>query len=159
MTGADRLLESCPGWIADPVPEAQDRTQVHRTLAAEKDLGRGCISVAISAPLDQPQGDHYWLRVDLPGWWERLAHEQANFRAALRFSLEHREPGPGLRMMTGLWVLWGFHGPWVEGSDWISHLLALPERVSPDVRANALSAAGQMRFEQGDVAVARELLQ
>jgi tetratricopeptide (TPR) repeat protein len=61
--------------------------------------------------------------------------------------------------MAGLWVLWGFHGPWVEGSEWISRLLALPGRISPDVRANALSAAGQMRFEQGDVAIARNLLQ
>ena len=33
------------------------------------------------------------------------------------------------------------------------------DRLAPDVRANALSAAGQMRIEQGDVAIARELLQ
>jgi predicted ATPase/DNA-binding XRE family transcriptional regulator len=101
----------------------------------------------------------YWLRADLPGWWERLAAEQANFRVALRFSLERCEPAPGLRLMTGLWVLWCFRGPWVEGSDWITRLLALAGQVPAQVRADALSAAGQMRFEQGDVAVARDLLQ
>jgi predicted ATPase/DNA-binding XRE family transcriptional regulator len=100
----------------------------------------------------------YWLRADLPGWWERLAAEQANFRAALRFSLERCEPELGLRLMTGLWVLWAFRGPWVEGSDWIARLLALPGHVPMQVRADALSAAGHMRFEQGDVAVARDLV-
>ncbi|HLZ28744.1 MAG TPA: helix-turn-helix domain-containing protein [Chloroflexota bacterium] len=101
----------------------------------------------------------YWLRADLLGWWERLAPEQANFRAGLRFSLERGEPQPGLRLATGLWVLWGFRGPWAEGTEWIARLLALPGAVDyPAARADALTVAGQMTFELGDVDVARVLL-
>ncbi len=101
----------------------------------------------------------YWLRTDLLGWWGRLAPEQANFRAAMRFSLEGGEPEPGLRLASGLWVLWAFRGPWAEGTDWIARLLALPGAVDyPAARADALMVAGQMTFEQGDVAAARVLL-
>lgn len=101
----------------------------------------------------------YWLRVDIPGWWRRLSQEQANFRAALRFSLEQSEPEPGLRLAAGIWVLWGFQGPWAEGIDWIARLLALPGATDfPEARGSALSAAGQMAFEHGDVAAAADLL-
>jgi predicted ATPase/DNA-binding XRE family transcriptional regulator len=142
-----RLLETIREYAAEGIAQRGESDALARRHRA------WYVSLAEQALED------YWQRVDLPGWWERLAPEQANFRAALRFSLERREAEPGLRLMAGLWVLWGFHGPWVEGSEWIARLLALPEQVSPDVRANALSAAGQMRFEQGDVAIARDLLQ
>lgn len=92
----------------------------------------------------------YWLRTDLPGWWERLALEQANFRAAMRFSLERGEAEAGLRLAAGLWVLWGFRGPWAEGTDWIARLVALPAAAQClAARADALTVAGQMMFELG----------
>jgi predicted ATPase/DNA-binding XRE family transcriptional regulator len=141
-----RLLETIREYAAEHMAQRGESDALARRHRA------WYVSLAEQALQD------YWLRVDVPGWWERLAPEQANFRAALRFSLECREPEPGLRLMAGLWVLWAFHGPWVEGSEWIARLLALPVHVSPEVRANALSAAGQMRFEQGDVAIARDLL-
>jgi Tetratricopeptide repeat len=110
-------------------------------------------------PFQAKHPHSYWLRADLPGWWERLAPEQANFRTALRFSLQRSEPDAGLRLATGLWVLWAFRGPWAEGTDWIARLLALPGAVQyPDARADALTVAGQMTFERGDVAAARVLL-
>src|SRR3954447_10532960 len=58
MTGADRLLQSFPGWIADPVPEAQDRAQVRWPVAAQKGAGCRSISVLIPTPFDQAEGDH-----------------------------------------------------------------------------------------------------
>ena len=49
-----------------------------------------------------------------------------------------KEPEPGLRLATGLWVLWAFRGPWAEGTDWIARLLALPGAVEyPAARADA----------------------
>ncbi len=141
-----RLLETIREYAAERLARSEADALARRHRAWYVSLGEQALH-------------DYWLRADLPGWWERLAAEQANFRAALRFSLEHCEPGPGLQLMTGLWVLWGFRGPWVEGSEWIARLLALVGQVSPEVRADALSVAGQMRFEHGDVAVARDLLQ
>ena len=101
----------------------------------------------------------YWLRRDLPGWWERLAAEQANVRAAHRFSLEGGEAEAGLRLVVGMWVLWSFRGPWTEGTDWIARLIALPGAAEHRAAyANALTVGGQMAFEQGDIPVARAWL-
>ena len=102
----------------------------------------------------------YWLRADLLGWWDRLLPEQANFRVALRFSLEHGDACPGLRLATGLWVLWAFRGPWAEGVDWIKRLVDLPDAAEhPSARADALTVAGQMMFELGNIVAARAMLQ
>jgi predicted ATPase len=56
----------------------------------------------------------YWWGKDLLAWLERLQREQANFRAALRFSLERGEAEAGLRLAAGAWALWGFRGSWQE---------------------------------------------
>ena len=64
-----------------------------------------------------------------------------------------------MRLASGLWPLWGFRGPWAEGADWIARLLALPDAAHhPVARADALTAAGQLLFEHGDVAAAHTLL-
>jgi non-specific serine/threonine protein kinase len=142
-----RLLETIREYAAEHLDSRGERetlVQRHRTWYVA--LGEQALHA-------------YWLRADLPSWWERLAPEQANFRAALHFSLERGEAEPGLRMATGIWVLWGFRGPWVEGADWIARLLALPGAADSLVaRADALTVAGQMLFEYGDVAAAHDLL-
>ena|ERR1051326_1592677 len=79
----------------------------------------------------------YWLRADLAGWWLRLRPEQANFRRALWFSFDRGEAAEGLRLACGLWVLWGFCGPWTEGRQWISRLLAMPA-AADDMAARGL---------------------
>ena len=118
-----RLLETIREYAADRLDQSGDREALSRRHRAwYLALGEQAL-----------QG--YWLRDDLFGWWERLAPEQANFRAALRFSLEHGEPEPGLRLATGLWVLWGFRGPWAEGTDWIARLLALPGALECPARS------------------------
>jgi tetratricopeptide (TPR) repeat protein len=97
--------------------------------------------------------------VDLFDWLERLEQEQANFRAALRFSLEREEPDPGLCLAAGFWVLWAHRGSWAEGRDWIARLVALPGAADHlAAGADALSAAGQMAFQEGDNASAYVLL-
>ncbi|MBV9327665.1 MAG: helix-turn-helix domain-containing protein [Chloroflexi bacterium] len=97
----------------------------------------------------------YWWGTDLLGWLERLECERANFRAALTFSLEHGDAEAGLRLAAGNWVLWGFRGPWQEGREWIERLLAVPAANTPSAaRADALTVAGQLAFQQGDYASA-----
>jgi len=101
----------------------------------------------------------YWWGVNLLGWLERLKYEQANFRAALGFSLERGEAEQGLRLAAGIWVLWARRGSWAEGRDWIARLLTLCGAADyPAARADALSAAGQMAFQQGDYISAQMLL-
>lgn len=103
--------------------------------------------------------EDYWQGVDPPVFWARLAPEQANVRAALRFSLARGEAEPGLRLAAGIWPLWAFRGPWAENWDWIRRFLALPGAADhPAARADALTLAGQLTFELGDVATARLLL-
>ncbi len=98
----------------------------------------------------------YWWGRDLLAWLERLERERANFRSALRFSLERGEAEAGFRLAAGNWVLWGFRGPWQEGRDWIERLLALPDASGTfAARADALTVIGQLAFQQGDYAGAQ----
>jgi tetratricopeptide (TPR) repeat protein len=56
-------------------------------------------------------------------------------------------------------VLWGFRGPWQEGTHWIEHLLALPYASETlAARADALTVVGQLAFQQGDYAGAQAYL-
>jgi len=101
----------------------------------------------------------YWWGVNIVQWLTLLEREQANFRAALHYSLQRGEAELGMQLAAGLWVLWGFRGSWSEGRDWIARLLALPEATRARApRADALGAAGQMAFQQGEFATARGLL-
>lgn len=78
---------------------------------------------------------------------------------ALRFAVNGARAEPGLRLAAGVWVLWGHRGSWAEGRDWIGQLLALPGAANClEARADALSAAGQMAFQQGDYVAGQFLL-
>jgi predicted ATPase len=77
-----RLLETIREYAAERLARNGDADPLLRRHRA------WYVAVAEQALQD------YWLRVDLLGWWDRLAAEQANFRAALRLSLECGYCGP-----------------------------------------------------------------
>ncbi len=98
---------------------------------------------------------------------ERLASENENLRAVLRWALEHREVLHGLRMAGVLWRFWLTRGFLAEGRMWLDGLLTLDSaRESADIReqdplqdplqdprlarVRALYAAGTLAVEQGD---------
>ncbi|HEX2033749.1 MAG TPA: BTAD domain-containing putative transcriptional regulator [Chloroflexota bacterium] len=98
-------------------------------------------------------------------WFARLVREQGNFRQALRWSVERREPEPGLRLAGALGWFWFLRGYPTEAREWLAALLDLAERAGPGdagggraaAQARALSAAAFLAIQQGDYDVACRL--
>jgi predicted ATPase/DNA-binding SARP family transcriptional activator len=82
----------------------------------------------------------------------RLEAEHDNFRAALRWSIEHAEVEMGLRIAGALWRFWEVRGYLNEGRKWMETLLELEagREAAPLVRAKAFSRAGAIARDQGD---------
>jgi predicted ATPase/serine/threonine protein kinase/DNA-binding CsgD family transcriptional regulator len=88
-------------------------------------------------------------------WLERLDREHENLRAALRWLLEQGEAGQSMEMALRLgaaleqfWVIRGYHS---EGRTFLERALAAREVVATPVQAKALSTAGRLALNQGDM--------
>src|SRR5215208_552281 len=92
-------------------------------------------------------------------WLERLEAEHDNMRAALSWTLEHKEVGVALRLGGALWRFWSTRGYESEGRRWLQEALAMEGRGSPEVRAMALAGAGELASDQGDFDRAKEACQ
>ena len=94
-------------------------------------------------------------------WIERLAHEQDNLRAALRWALEQQEVETSLRLAGALWRFWSTWGQLSEGRRALAEVLALVHDEAPaalqPLRAKALNGAGVLASRQGDYRRAAEL--
>jgi predicted ATPase/transcriptional regulator with XRE-family HTH domain len=87
----------------------------------------------------------------------QLEIELDNFRAALRWALEHSQLEKALRLSTALEHFWFIKGYWREGQDWLETCLAQSEReeVRPQWRAKALRVSGQMASLRLDAGLAQ----
>jgi predicted ATPase/DNA-binding XRE family transcriptional regulator len=87
-------------------------------------------------------------------WFDRVSAEHANLRAALHWAEESGEIELGLGVAANLWWFWQVRGHVVEGRDWLERLLSLQRCLESEqemtVRAEALRAAGNLAWEQGD---------
>jgi predicted ATPase/class 3 adenylate cyclase/DNA-binding CsgD family transcriptional regulator len=96
-------------------------------------------------------------------WLERLEQEHDNLRAALQWSLEPAQAGPGIkiafRLCEALEVFWDVRGLYSEGRAFLEQALASGEGVAASVRARALNAAGGFADAQSDYDQAEALLQ
>ena len=136
------------GVDADRVDQLPARVGLGGQVEAARGVERGPGRVGL-VPIEDHELVSYWWGAELLSWLERLEREQANFRAALTFSLERGDAEAGLRLAAGNWVLWGFRGPWQEGRDWIERLLAFPDANTPSAaRADALTVVGQLAFSR-----------
>ena len=89
-------------------------------------------------------------------WLDRLEREHDNLRAALRWAVERRNGGLGLRLVGALWPFWRVRGHHQEGRRWAAAVLDLP--AAPEdagLRLDALLAAGHLAYLQGDNVTAR----
>ena len=90
-----------------------------------------------------------------PAWVARLAAEQDNLRAALRWAHEGTDGADAeLSLASGLWRFWEVRGDLDEGSLWLERALA---RLGGEVsirRASALTGAGVLAAHRGDYAAA-----
>jgi predicted ATPase/DNA-binding SARP family transcriptional activator len=95
-------------------------------------------------------------------WLERLEDELDNLRAALDWSLLHKEnPLAGLRLAAALAEFWGRRGYLSEGRARLDALLEKmnvntdsQDRPSASIRSRSLCAAGDLALLQGDLAEA-----
>jgi non-specific serine/threonine protein kinase len=83
-------------------------------------------------------------------WLDRMAPELDNFRAALRWAIEHKLPD-AFRMAPNLSRWWVKRAHLTEAREWFSRLLdIIPGDQAKRDRGRALSAVGNMAMYQGD---------
>lgn len=84
-------------------------------------------------------------------WLNRLETEHDNIRAALEWSTRgSRNAETALRISSGVWRFWDTRGYITEGRRWLDDALAVDGEASLEARSRALSAAGNLAYEQGD---------
>jgi predicted ATPase/class 3 adenylate cyclase len=86
------------------------------------------------------------LSAELP----RAAAEQGNIRAALRWSLDHDPDGTGLKLISGLWLLWFTVGQYAEGLEWSQQMVARSSRPETAAFAESRFAEGLFHYVQGN---------
>jgi predicted ATPase len=90
-------------------------------------------------------------------WFDRLERELANLRAAFKWNLEHLVES-SLRLATVLEQFWAVRGYFEEGRHWLKTALRQDAQISISIRAEALTAAGNLAWRQGDYKEAQILL-
>jgi predicted ATPase/DNA-binding XRE family transcriptional regulator len=95
---------------------------------------------------------------DQPRWLEYLDVELGNMRAALAWSLAHKETDLAGRLSAGLWPFWRARGLYHEGRRWLDQVLALDD-LAAGLRAAALNGAGVLALQQTDYATAHQHLE
>lgn len=79
----------------------------------------------------------------------QLELEHDNLRAVLQWALTSSNEEVGFHLGDALWRFWQAHGHYTEGRQWLDKLLAQNDTASIG-RVKALSAAGNLAFDQGD---------
>jgi predicted ATPase/DNA-binding XRE family transcriptional regulator len=102
-------------------------------------------------------------------WFDRLEEEQSNLRTALVWLLGDGDPEASLRLVTALGWFWSVRGYLSEGRMWLERALLAQESTTVEVmpeaeamtraRCTALNRAGMLAWLQGDLLVARQLLE
>jgi predicted ATPase/DNA-binding CsgD family transcriptional regulator len=92
---------------------------------------------------------------DQAGWLDRLDAELGNLRAAIAFSQDQPDPGPGLRLASSLYLYWRARGHAAEGADALRKLLDAPAAQEATLlRARALVAAAGLLDKTGGYTIA-----
>ena len=101
------------------------------------------------------QSDQGVSGAEQPRWVQRLAEEQDNFRAALRWLLQRRAVEPVLQLADALWGMWLIVGHITEGKQWLEAALAQSDEALQQgmvtsthlqARANLLLTLGYSHF-------------
>jgi predicted ATPase len=82
----------------------------------------------------------------------RLAAENDNIRAVMRWSSTDGDTAPGLRTAAAIWRFWQQRSQIREGRAWLAPILAKPDAgADPLMHARAVAAAGGLAYWQGDI--------
>jgi predicted ATPase/DNA-binding CsgD family transcriptional regulator len=105
------------------------------------------------------QAKREWFGANQVEWLAHLQRDQANLRAALKFSLNTPgEARAALDLAAALWFYWIAAGFLIEGRLWLSQALELDSDATP-TRATALWVAAWLAAVQGDFQAAANMLQ
>jgi len=96
------------------------------------------------------------LGVDERPWFDRIADERDNMRAALGHYRNCRDTRALAQLCARLWFFWFFRGDAREGREWLEEALRLgpPADVLPETE-NALAALTDLTFGAGGMPIAR----
>jgi predicted ATPase/DNA-binding SARP family transcriptional activator len=90
-------------------------------------------------------------------WFERLATDHDNLRAAFEWSMDRDDAESAMRLASALGFFWVFHGHVTEGREWLDRAIAKTSGVPPTVRATATAWAAHLAQVQYDFQRARTL--
>ncbi len=90
-------------------------------------------------------------------WVERVAVEQDNMRAALRWAKDQNEQELLWRLVEPMAYFWHIHGNLSEGRSWVELVLARP--LPEPVRSSLLESAATLAYHHGDYAVVHRFCQ
>jgi predicted ATPase len=92
-------------------------------------------------------------------WFDRLAVEHDNMRAALAWGIAAREPELAIRLIGALEPFWEARGHVAEARGWFADARAAGIEASPGAYAKALYGISRLAGLQGDRIEERELLE
>jgi predicted ATPase/class 3 adenylate cyclase len=91
---------------------------------------------------------------DQKGALDTFEQDHDNLRAAVAYAIDHADADRAMRLLAATWRFWQMRGYLPEARDTADRVLALPGGT-PDVRMQALDAAGGIAYWQGDIMRAR----
>jgi predicted ATPase len=92
-------------------------------------------------------------------WLDRLEAEHDDLLAAMSWLVDHGPPEQALRLFSATWRFWWLRGHAAEFARLEEQIVASSERLPPQQRAVALSAAGFILISKGDPAKAETLFE
>jgi predicted ATPase/DNA-binding XRE family transcriptional regulator len=87
-------------------------------------------------------------------WYQQLAAEEPNIRAALGWAEGNRDADTLLRLATGMWLFWQSRGGLEEGRRWLRSGLAMRPAADDQLQMTALWGLAWLAYHQGDDAAA-----
>lgn len=167
----DQVLDALDGLVDKSIVAATraGHEMRYRLLDSIREYGAEALRSSGHEPLFRSRHrDHYaglcqaawrhWTGPEQPGWFDRLAREHDNLRAAQDWCVENGEAEAGAAMAADLWLYWEARGHLTEGRRRLATLVAGLRRDAP-VRAKALWVAGYLALAQTDGEAAAPLLQ
>ena len=142
--------------------EEEDGSSRLFMLETIREYGLECLQMASEAQVVASAHAHYytqWVEEYGPAvfdagereWFDSLAREYANLRAALRWLVDRQEVEQILVLSGSLVRFWAVRGYVSEGRQWLENALIAANNTRSTARARALNGAGWLISLQGDL--------
>ncbi|MEO6577799.1 MAG: adenylate/guanylate cyclase domain-containing protein [Candidatus Limnocylindria bacterium] len=138
-----RMLETIRDYAQDRLAETDEGADTH---ARHLEWFSGLVNRARPGFFEGPV-QHEWVG--------RLAADHDNLRAALRWAEDDPDGATAeLNLASGMWRFWEIQGFLEEGSAWLERALKRVGGEASPRRASALTGAGVLAAQRGDLAAA-----